>query len=233
MAVVTPAAQTTVLVVDDEPLVRDVVARYLRREGFRTLVAGDGDTAMQLVEAENPDLVVLDVMMPGVDGLTVCRWIRERSDTPVILLTALGEEADRIVGLELGADDYVTKPFSPRELAVRAKTVLRRTGAVPKAGLKIEFGDVVVDVDKREVTKAGADVRLTVREFDLLVFLATNPRQVFSRSHLLARVWGDEFSLDAATVTVHVRRLREKVEADPSTPAHLETVWGVGYRFTP
>jgi DNA-binding response OmpR family regulator len=233
MAVVTPAAQTTVLVVDDEPLVRDVVARYLRREGFRTLVAGDGDTAMQLVEAENPDLVVLDVMMPGVDGLTVCRWIRERSDTPVILLTALGEEADRIVGLELGADDYVTKPFSPRELAVRAKTVLRRTGAVPKAGLKIEFGDVVVDVEKREVTKAGADVRLTVREFDLLVFLATNPRQVFSRSHLLARVWGDEFSLDAATVTVHVRRLREKVEADPSTPAHLETVWGVGYRFTP
>jgi DNA-binding response OmpR family regulator len=233
MAVVTPTAQTTVLVVDDEPLVRDVVARYLRREGFRTLVAGDGDTAMQLVEAENPDLVVLDVMMPGVDGLTVCRWIRERSDTPVILLTALGEEADRIVGLELGADDYVTKPFSPRELAVRAKTVLRRTGAVPKAGLKIEFGDVVVDVDKREVTKAGADVRLTVREFDLLVFLATNPRQVFSRSHLLARVWGDEFSLDAATVTVHVRRLREKVEADPSTPAHLETVWGVGYRFTP
>jgi DNA-binding response OmpR family regulator len=233
MAVVTPTAQTTVLVVDDEPLVRDVVARYLRREGFRTLIAGDGDTAMQLVEAENPDLVVLDVMMPGVDGLTLCRWIRERSDTPVILLTALGEEADRIVGLELGADDYVTKPFSPRELAVRAKTVLRRTGAVPKAGLKIEFGDVVVDVDKREVTKAGDDVRLTVREFDLLVFLATNPRQVFSRSHLLARVWGDEFSLDAATVTVHVRRLREKVEADPSAPAHLETVWGVGYRFTP
>ncbi len=233
MAIVTPAAQTTVLVVDDEPLVRDVVARYLRREGFRTLIAGDGESARQLIETEEPGLVVLDVMMPGVDGLTLCRWIRERSDTPVILLTALGEEADRIVGLELGADDYVTKPFSPRELAVRAKTVLRRTGVVPKAGLKITFGDVVVDVDKREVTKAGEDVRLTVREFDLLVFLATNPRQVFSRSHLLARVWGDEFSLDAATVTVHVRRLREKVEDDPSTPLHLETVWGVGYRFTP
>jgi DNA-binding response OmpR family regulator len=223
----------TILVVDDEPIVRDVVAKYLRHEGFRTVEATESDTARALFELEAPSLVVLDVMMPGSDGLSFCRWIRARSDTPVILLTALGEEADRIVGLELGADDYVTKPFSPRELTARVKTVLRRTGAPQPREERIVVGDLEIDAGTRGVTKAGAVLRLTAREFDLLWFLATNPKRVFSRSHLLDRVWGDEGDRDSSTVTVHMRRLREKVERDPSQPRHLETVWGVGYRLTP
>jgi two-component system response regulator ResD len=223
----------TVLVVDDEPLIRDVVARYLEREGFRVVECGDGETARALVERHNPDLVVLDVMLPGMDGLEVCRWIRGRSATPVILLTARGEETDRIVGLELGADDYVVKPFSPRELAVRARNLLRRTGGVAAGDERIAFERITIDAATREVTKDGEQVRLTAREFDLLWFLANNPRRVFSRDHLMARVWGYEAAMDTGTVTVHMRRLREKVEDDPSHPAHLETVWGVGYRFAP
>ena len=224
----------TILVVDDEPIVRDVVAKYLRHEGFRTVEAAESDTARALFELESPSLVVLDVMMPGTDGLSFCRWIRARSDTPVILLTALGEEADRIVGLELGADDYMTKPFSPRELTARVKTVLRRSGA-PAAPKKerIVVGDLEIDAGTRVVTKAGASLRLTAREFDLLWFLATNPERVFSRSHLLDRVWEDDGARVHSTVTVHMRRLREKVERDPSRPRHLETVWGVGYRLMP
>jgi DNA-binding response OmpR family regulator len=223
----------TVLVVDDEPIVRDVIVRYLKRDGFATLEAGDGDRARELIEADAPELVVLDIMLPGTDGLELCRWIRGRSDLPVILLTARGEEADRIVGLELGADDYVTKPFSPRELAARVRTVLRRSGGRTARAERLEFGEVAMDGASREVTRDGAPVTLTAREFDLLWFLASNPRRVFSRSHLMDRVWGHSPALDTGTVTVHVRRLREKLEADPAHPQHLQTVWGVGYRLDP
>jgi DNA-binding response OmpR family regulator len=223
----------TVLVVDDEPIVRDVVVKYLRREGFRTLEAGDGDTARALVERERLDLVVLDLMLPGTDGLSVCRWIRARSTLPVIMLTARGEEADRIVGLELGADDYVTKPFSPRELAARVRTVLRRVQAPVAREERLAFGDLELDAGTREVRSRGAPLKLTVKEFDLLWFLASHPRRVFSRDQLMARVWGYEAALDTGTVTVHVRRLREKIEDDPSHPRRLETVWGAGYRFVP
>jgi DNA-binding response OmpR family regulator len=223
----------TVLVVDDEPIVREVVVRYLEREGYRTLEAADGDRARELLERDPPNLVVLDVMLPGTDGLSLCRWIRARSELPVILLTARGEEADRIVGLELGADDYVIKPFSPRELAARVRTVLRRAAPPALGEARRSFGELVIDAATREVTRAGEQLRLTAREFDLLWFLASHPRQVFSRSQLMDRVWGYEAALDTGTVTVHVRRLREKIEDDPSRPARLETVWGVGYRFVP
>ncbi|HEY2074329.1 MAG TPA: response regulator transcription factor [Gaiellaceae bacterium] len=223
----------TVLVVDDEPIVRDVVVRYLRRDGYATLEASDGTDARRLIEADEPNLVVLDVMLPGTDGLTLCRWIRERSDIPVILLTARGEEADRIVGLELGADDYVTKPFSPRELAARVRTVLRRSERGVARTAALAFGDVTLDEGSREMRKAGELVALTAREFDLLCFLASHPRQVFSRDQLMDRVWGYETAIDTGTVTVHVRRLREKIERDPAQPVHLQTVWGVGYRLNP
>jgi two-component system, OmpR family, response regulator ResD len=232
-AVTDNAEVPTVLVVDDESVVREVVVKYLRREGFRTLEAGDGDTAVALVEHEHPDIVVLDLMLPGTDGLAVCRWIRERSELPVIMLTARAEEADRIVGLELGADDYVTKPFSPRELAARVKTVLRRARAPQRRDKRISVGDLVIDAATREVTKDGELLHLTAKEFDLLFFLASNPRQVFSRDQLMDRVWGYEAAVDTGTVTVHVRRLRAKIEDDPAVPRHLETVWGVGYRFSP
>ena len=223
----------TVLVVDDEPIVREVVVRYLAQEGHRTLEAADGDAARDAIEQAEPDLVVLDVMLPGTDGLELCRWIRSTSELPVIMLTARGEEADRIVGLELGADDYVTKPFSPRELAARVRSVLRR--ATP-AGTDVErlgFGDVELERTTREARRRGADVRLTAKEFDLLWFLASHQRRVFSRDQLMASVWGYTAALDTGTVTVHVRRLREKLEDSPSEPRHLQTVWGVGYRLVP
>ena len=221
----------TVLVVDDEPIVREVVVRYLEREGYRTLEAADGDRARELLERDPPNLVVLDVMLPGTDGLSLCRWIRARSELPVILLTARGEEADRIVGLELGADDYVTKPFSPRELAARVRTVLRRAAPPVLREARLSLGDLEIDAGTREVTKGGTPLQLTALEFDLLWFLASNRRRVFSRSQLMDRVWGYESALDTGTVTVHVRRLREKIEDEPSRPKLLQTVWGVGYRF--
>ena len=224
----------TVLVVDDEPTIRDVVVQYLRREGYATLEASDGDAARELLEREWPSLVVLDLMLPGTDGLSLCRWIRDRSRLPVIMLTARGEEADRIVGLELGADDYVTKPFSPRELVARVRTVLRRgtaTSARPEE--RVRFGTVEIDAAAREVRKQGQPIKLTAREFDLLLFLARHPRRVFSRDQLMSRVWGYEPAFDSGTITVHVRCLREKIEDDPARPRHLETVWGVGYRFSP
>jgi DNA-binding response OmpR family regulator len=226
---------STVLVVDDEPIVRDVVVRYLERDGHRTLQAANGDEARLLLEREPPSLVVLDVMLPGVSGLELCRWLRARSEVPIVMLTALGEEADRIVGLEIGADDYLTKPFSPRELTVRVRNLLRRaapTAAAPTAET-IAFGDVVLDPSAREARKRGELLRLTLKEMDLLLFFATNPRQVFSRDQLMDRVWGYQTTLDTGTVTVHIRRLRTKIEDDPSRPRHLETVFGVGYRFTP
>jgi DNA-binding response OmpR family regulator len=223
----------TVLVVDDEPIVREVVVRYLQREGHTTLEADHGDRARELLEQEAPDLVVLDVMLPGTDGLELCRWIRARSELPVILPTARGEEADRIVGLELGADDYVTKPFSPRELAARVRTVLRRSTTTEEPRARFAFGDIEIDTRTRDVHKAGQELRLTAKEFDLLAFLAGNPRRVFGRDQLMSRVWGYEAALDTGTVTVHVRRLREKIETNPSEPLHLQTVWGVGYRLVP
>jgi DNA-binding response OmpR family regulator len=221
----------TVLVVDDEPIVREVVARYLTRAGHRTLEAADGPSAREVIESTKPDLVVLDVMLPGTDGLELCRWIRGRSELPVIMLTARGEEADRIVGLELGADDYVTKPFSPRELAARVRSVLRRTASAGATVATLAFGDVQLERETRDVRKAGLPVRLTVKEFDLLWFFASHPRRVFSRDQLMASVWGYTAALDTGTVTVHIRRLREKIEDDPSQPRYLETVWGIGYRL--
>jgi DNA-binding response OmpR family regulator len=224
---------TTILVVEDEPIVREVVVSYLEREGYRTLEARDGDSARALIEGEKPALVLLDVMLPGTDGLELCRWIRARSDLPVILVTARGDEVDRIVGLELGADDYVTKPFSPRELVARVRTVLRRATPRASARERLSFDGLELDAETREVRKRGELVRLTAREFDLLWFLADHPRQVFSRDLLMDRVWGYSAALDTGTVTVHVRRLREKIEDEPSHPRFLETVWGVGYRFVP
>ncbi|MEP6910606.1 MAG: response regulator transcription factor [Actinomycetota bacterium] len=224
---------TTVLVVDDEPTIREIVVGYLDREGYRTLEAADGNRARELLENDPPDLVVLDLMLPGMDGLELCRWIRSRSRLPVIMLTARGEESDRIVGLELGADDYVTKPFSPRELTARVRTVLRRAEPVDTPEERLSFNGLVIDSATREVTKDGASLRLTAREFDLLWFVASHPRRVFSREHIMRRVWGYSAALDTGTITVHVRRLREKIEDKPSHPRHLETVWGVGYRFSP
>jgi DNA-binding response OmpR family regulator len=223
----------TILVVDDEPIIRDVVIRYLRRDGFETREASTGDEAREFLEKETPELVILDVMLPGTDGLELCRWIRSHSELPVIMLTARGEETDRIVGLELGADDYVTKPFSPRELAVRVRNVLRRTRGDSTNVERFSFGSFEIESATREVRSSGNPVKLTAREFDLLWFLASHPRRVFSRDQLMSRVWGYTTALDTGTVTVHVRRLREKIEDDPSRPRHLETVWGVGYRFTP
>jgi DNA-binding response OmpR family regulator len=223
----------TVLVVDDEPIVRDVAVRYLEQEGYRTLEAADGDTAKALLEQETPSLVVLDLMLPGTDGLALCRWIRARSDLPVIMVTALGEEADRLAGLQLGADDYLTKPFSPRELVARVKAVLRRSApGLAKAEL-IEASDLVIDAGRREVRKGGSCLDLTALEFDLLWFLAGHPNRVFTREELMEAVWGYRSALDTGTVTVHVRRLRAKIEDDPANPRHLETVWGTGYRFAP
>jgi DNA-binding response OmpR family regulator len=223
----------TVLVVDDDATTRDVIVRYLEREGFEALEAEDGGRARAVIESAGPNLVILDLMLPGIDGLSVMRWMRSTGWTPVIMLTALGEETDRIVGLELGADDYVTKPFSPRELVARVRTVLRRSGPSAPTVERLETGDLVLDAAAREVRKGDAEVRLTAREFDLLWFLASHPRRVFSRDQIMSRVWGYDEGLDTGTVTVHVRRVREKIEDDPSEPRHLETVWGVGYRFTP
>jgi DNA-binding response OmpR family regulator len=227
-----PPRGQTVLVVDDEPIVREVVAEYLRRDGFAALEAADGLGARELIERHPPALVVLDIMLPGMSGLDLCRWIRARSQVPVILLTARGEETDRIAGLDMGADDYVTKPFSPRELVARVRTVLRRSPGAA-ASERLEAGDLVIDAGTREVTRDGRPLRLTAKEFDLLWWLAGHPRLVFTRAQLMDRVWGFEAAFDTGTVTVHVRRLREKVERDPSRPRHIETVWGVGYRFVP
>jgi DNA-binding response OmpR family regulator len=224
----------TVLVVDDEPTIRDVLVQYLRREGYATLEAGDGDAARELLEREWPNLVILDLMLPGTDGLALCRWIRDRSQLPVIMLTARGEEADRIIGLELGADDYVTKPFSPRELVARVRSVLRRgTEANDRPDERVRIGDLEIDAAAREVRKRGSVLKLTAREFELLWFFARHPRRVFSRDQLMSRVWGYEPAFDSGTITVHVRRLREKIEDEPAHPRYIETVWGVGYRLSP
>jgi len=227
-----------VLVVDDEPMMREVLTRYLERDGFVVSTARDGREAVASLETDGPSLVLLDLMLPGMDGLEVLRWMRGSTlkRTPVILVTAKGEETDRIVGLELGADDYVTKPFSPKEVVARVRAVLRRTdGAEVNAltGGVLEFGDARIDFDRREVEVDGEPVRLTRKEFDLLETLASRPGHVFSRTQLLEEVWDFAWDGDSSTVTVHVRRLREKIEPVPSEPRHIMTVWGVGYRFEP
>ncbi|GAT69035.1 two-component system response regulator [Planomonospora sphaerica] len=223
-----------ILVVEDDPTVAEVVARYLERDGHRVECVGDGAEALRRALADPPDLLVLDLMLPKLDGLTVCRKLRERRPVPVIMLTALGEEIDRVAGLETGADDYVTKPFSPRELALRVQSVLRRArgASMPTGTGVLRDGDLVVDVGAHEVRLDGEQVTLTAREFDLLAHLMRNPRQAFSRSTLLDQVWGWSFG-DSSTVTVHVRRLREKIEPDPTAPSRIVTVWGVGYRYEP
>ncbi len=226
----------SVLVVDDEPTIGEVVARYLEKAGYEATVAGDGPTALGYADERLPDLVVLDLMLPGMDGLQVMRRLRERRRTlPVILLTAKGEESDRIVGLSLGADDYVVKPFSPRELVARIDAVLRRAdpAEAPEREPAIELGDLRIDPAERRAYVRGEEVQLTHREFELLLFLARHPGQAFSRSQLMEHVWDYSFFSDTSTVTVHVRRLRSKIELDPARPAHLETVWGVGYRLVP
>lgn len=223
-----------VLIVDDEPMVREVVAAYLQRDGIRVHDVDDGSAAMQWLDAHRPDLVVLDVMLPGVDGLSILTALRARSAVPVILLTARTDEADRVNGLELGADDYVLKPFSPRELAARVRSVLRRASMTPEQNPVLRFGRLVIDPRVREVLVDEEPVPLTPKEFDLLLTLARSPRQVFSRRQLLELVWDSapEYQ-DPATVTVHVGRLRQKLGTDPDHPSWIVTAWGVGYRFEP
>jgi DNA-binding response OmpR family regulator len=224
-----------VLVIEDDPNVAEVVGRYLAREGYRVETASDGARGLARALEDPPDLVVLDLMLPTIGGLEVCRRLREVAPVPVIMLTALGEEADRIAGLELGADDYVAKPFSPRELTARVKAVLRRAAtplAVEGGPAVLRAGELEVDTVAHEARLGGELVALTAKEFDLLAHLMRHPRRAFRREELLADVWGFTYG-DASTVTVHVRRLREKIEADPSAPRYVRTVWGVGYRFEP
>ncbi|HYI15484.1 MAG TPA: response regulator transcription factor [Thermomicrobiales bacterium] len=224
----------TILVVDDEPSIVEVVSIYLRREGFTVLTAFDGESALALAREHQPDLILLDIMLPKQSGLEITRTLRMERAVPIILLTARGDEADRIVGLELGADDYVVKPFSPREVVARVKAVLRRSirDDVNTGERPLTLGTMTVVPSERVVMIDGTSVDLTAKEFDLLYFLASHPRQVFTRDQLLDRVWGTEYIADESTVTVHVRRLREKIERDPSNPEYVVTVWGVGYKFS-
>jgi DNA-binding response OmpR family regulator len=234
--------ELSILVVEDEPSIAEVVGLYLQRAGYRVKTAADGKIAMTVLESGIPDLVILDLMLPEIDGLSLTRWLRDRSDVPIIMLTARREEIDRIAGLEMGADDYVVKPFSPQELVSRVRAVLRRIKRVtsPQGELApsstarpLTFGELVIDAPSRTVMVSGRDIPLTAKEFDMLYLLAQHPRQVYTREQLLDRVWGGAEYIDPGTVTVHIRRVREKLEADPSTPTRLVTVWGVGYKFEP
>ena len=221
-----------ILVVEDDATVAEVVTRYLTREGYEVQRVADGALALAVLQQRMPDLIVLDLMLPGVDGREVCRRVRAVSDVPIIMLTALGDTGDRIAGLETGADDYLAKPFSPRELVARVKNVLRRSGGgttTPAADV-LEVDGITLNRRSRQVVVRGAPVELTQREFDLLTFLMEHPAEVFRREVLLEHVWGYTFG-DTSTVTVHVRRLREKIEPDPAEPTFVQTVWGVGYRF--
>ncbi len=225
----------SILVVEDEPSIREVVTLYLRRAGYQVHGVADGAAALVALGGENPDLVILDLMLPEVDGFAITRFMRQRGDTPIIMLTARRAETDRIAGLEMGADDYVVKPFSPQELVSRVRAVLRRTHGASQVQKEaaLQFGELTIDPGTRLVQVRGRDIQLTAKEFDLLWFLASNKRHVFNRDQLLDRVWGMADYVDPSTVTVHVRRLREKIEDDPSDPKHIITVWGVGYRFDP
>jgi DNA-binding response OmpR family regulator len=232
------AARGSVLVVDDEPTITEVVSRYLQRAGYETRIAGDGPSALEQAGADRPDLVVLDLMLPGMDGLEVLRRLRQPGaggdrSISVILLTAKGELTDRVIGLRLGADDYVVKPFSPAELVARVDAVLRRVDSSPELEAPISFDELELDPVARRVTVRGEEAQLTVREYELLLHFMRHPGQVFSRDQLMDAVWQYSFYSDTSTVTVHIRRLRAKIEEDPSAPRWLQTVWGVGYRFQP
>lgn len=228
-------AEELILVVEDEPSIAEVVGLYLQRAGYQVIFAEDGLEAQDRIEAQSPDLIVLDLMLPIVDGFELTRWLRDQSDVPIIMLTARRDEVDRIAGLEMGADDYIIKPFSPQEVVSRVRAVLRRTS--PKSDepseKPINFPSMVIDPQTRLVTIHQKEISLTVKEFDTLWLLAKHPRQVFTRNHVLERVWGISDYIDPSTVTVHIRRLREKIEPEPSNPKHLLTVWGVGYKFEP
>jgi two-component system, OmpR family, response regulator ResD len=224
-----------VLIVEDEPAIADVVSRYLRRAGYEIALAGTGQEALGRAEAARPDVIVLDLMLPDIDGLEVMRRMRrdDRRGNAIILLTARGEESDRVIGLRLGADDYIVKPFSPAELVARVDAVLRRTVRVPELEPPLRFGGLTIDPSARAVARDGGVIELTQLEFELLLFLARHPGQAFTRAQLMDHVWQYSFYVDTSTVTVHIRRLRAKLEPDPSRPRHIETVWGVGYRFAP
>jgi DNA-binding response OmpR family regulator len=230
-------ARGSVLVVDDEPTIGEIVSRYLDHAGYDTRVAVDGNAAIAAVAERRPDLIVLDLMLPGIDGLEVMRRVREhdrdRDRTAIILLTARGEETDRVIGLRLGADDYVVKPFSPAELVARVDAVLRRVDTSPGPELPLVYERLTIDASARRVLVDGDEVQLTQREFELLLFLARHPGQAFTRNQIMDLVWRYSFYTDTSTVTVHIRRLRAKIETDAEHPRHIETVWGVGYRFAP
>lgn len=222
-----------ILIVDDEPGIVRLIKMYLEREGFRTASAGTGAEAINAVSSNRPALVILDIMLPDIDGWDVCREIRRTTDVPIIMLTAREGDEDKVVGLEIGADDYVTKPFKPRELVARVKAILRRVRAAPAEsnGDRLEYGDLAIDTAKREVRLSGELIPLRAKEYDLLVELARRPGVVFSREKLLQDVWGYDFYGDSGTIDVHVRRLRAKLNDDSSNPKFIETVWGVGYRL--
>lgn len=223
-----------ILLVEDEPSISEIAALYLRRAGFKVKAITDGRAAIQSLEQELPDLLVLDLMLPGMDGLSITRWLRDRSETPIIMLTARREESDRIAGLELGADDYVVKPFSPQELVSRVRAVLRRSRYhVNETDTAVHFTGLEINPITRLVKAQQKEVSLTAKEFDMLWLLAKHPRQVFTRAQLLEGVWGLTDFIDPGTVTVHISRLREKIEPNPSQPSHIQTVWGIGYKFEP
>ena len=229
-----PMNEKQILIVEDEPSLAEVTGLYLKRAGFQVQFAYDGKQAMTILEKQIPDFVIMDIMLPEIDGISLTRWLRDRSDVPIIMVTARREEVDRISGLEMGADDYVVKPFSPQELVSRVRAVLRRTGrdqAEAESERALSFESISIDPRTRVVTVKESIVDLTAKEFDMLYLLARHPKQVFTRDQLLERVWGGAEYIDPGTVTVHVRRLREKIETDPSKPKHLLTVWGVGYKF--
>jgi DNA-binding response OmpR family regulator len=224
-----------IMLVEDEPSISEVVTLYLKRAGFQVQAFTDGALALERLQQNLPDLLVLDLMVPNVDGYEITRWLRDRSDVPIIILTARRSEADRIAGLEMGADDYVVKPFSPQELVSRVRAVLRRTHReIEEEGQQpLDIGDLSINPQTRMVILKGEEIGLTAKEFEMLWHLARHPRQVFTRDQLLESVWGLSDYIDPGTVTVHIRRLREKIEADPSKPRYLQTVWGVGYKFEP
>jgi len=224
-----------ILVVEDEPSIAEIVGLYLRRAGYQVSYAIDGLEAQSKIQSQSPDLILMDLMLPIIDGFELTRWLRDQSDTPIIMLTARRDEVDRIAGLEIGADDYIIKPFSPQEVVSRVRAVLRRTNPKPDETNEkpLIFPSMEINPQTRLVIINEEEISLTAKEFDTLWLLAQHPRQVFTRNHVLERVWGISDYIDPSTVTVHIRRLREKIELDPSQPAHLVTVWGVGYKFEP